>query len=297
MGAIEVDAQAWCDRREPSHRATRHGRSMLWLLIALLFDAVCFVVICIANAISQRTNPNLGRPIEDRVVLPDVLMEWTRDSYVQLGLSPRLGDFFILSTVALAAVRVLTLRSQAIEAVRRCVWVVGFAYLVRAVLQTSTVLPAPWLACPEYVQRSLFEDALRLFLGQQTSCGDVLPSGHAIIFTSLALTCLRYTEPTSVASVLGTSLVIAHTLLGCLVLVASSWCVVGPSELIDRRRHYTVDVQVACLLVAGIWHVLHSGFRHGSRADATMFERFCARLDGQLCPSSHHDYVLLSDAC
>ena len=56
-----------------------------------------------------------------------------------------------------------------------------------------------------------------------------------------------------------------------------------------------MDVQVACLLVAGIWHVLYSGFRHGSRADATTLERFCSRLDGQLCPSSHHDYVLLSD--
>ena len=225
MGAIEVDVQAWCDRREPSHRATRRRRGALWLLIALLFDAVCFVVICIANAISQRTNPNLGRPIEDRVVLPDLLMEWTRDSYVRLGLPSRLGDFFILSTAALAAVRVLTLRSQAVDAVRRCAWVVGFAYLVRAVLQTSTVLPAPWLACPEYIQRSLLEDALRLFLGQQTSCGDVLPSGHAIIFTSLALTCLRYTDPTSVASILGTSLAIVHTLLGCLALIASSWCV------------------------------------------------------------------------
>ena len=232
-----------------------------------------------ANALSQRLNPNVGLPLDERVVLPDLLMDSTRDLYRQIGLPVRLGDWMVISSVVMTVARLVSLSGRRVEAVRRLGWVLGFSYIMRGVLQCSTLLPAPWLECPEYVQRSLLEDSLRLFLGLQTSCGDVLPSGHAIIFTALALLSVQYCDTSSVASVLMTAMVVVHTLLANLVLVASTY-------------HYLVDVQIAALLTAAIWLILHNGFRHGSRPYATTLERCCARLDGQMI--DRDDYLLLS---
>lgn len=224
-------------------------------------------------------NPNVGLPVDERVVLPDLLMDSTRDIYRQVGLPVHLADWMVISSVLLTVARLASLSGRRVEAVRRLGWVLSFSYIVRGVLQCSTLLPAPWLECPDYVQRSLFEDTLRLFLGLQTSCGDVLPSGHAIIFTALALLSLQYCDTSSVASVLMAALMVIHTITAYLVLVASTY-------------HYLVDIQIAALLTTAIWLILHNGFRHGSRPYATTLERCCARLDGQFIDGG--DYLLLS---
>ena len=123
---------------------------------------------------------------------------------------------------------------ECVNFARRFLIVGGLAQMLRMASYLSTVLPAPAPHCRgdsgEYAPP---EDALEIIFGVNVfkGCGDLIFSSHTLLALTMSLTLARYVDLTSLKV-----LVWLDTAFLALTTVAF-------------RKHYTVDVVVACYTV------------------------------------------------
>lgn len=218
-------------------RLWRNRKELFNTFLAVLWFVVCTYVVCLANAYLDRTNPSLHSPKNPR--LPDPLLEFLAPYYAKLGLAPDLADKMVRIAPLIIFFRPLLMSEQALLVLRRQLFVIGTSYLIRAPFVLMTVLPNPLTSCKSYPSPNLFYDAFLLFAQLRSSCGDVLFSGHTIMFMVAALSWSTYP-----LSWITTWLAWTFTSFSILVLIASTY-------------HYTVDCVVGVLIVALIWKLYH----------------------------------------
>lgn len=216
----------WEDRREP-----------LLTTLAGLWLALCIYVVCLANAYLDRYNPSLYS--FKRTRLPDPLLDFLSPYYLGSGLSPDLADTLAQLGPLIIFLRPLLMREKALLVLRRQLFIIGTCYLIRAPFVLMTVLPNPLTSCKTQITSSLFYDAFLQFAQLRTSCGDVLFSGHTIVFLIAGLSWSTYP-----LSPITTWIAWIFTSLGITVLVASTY-------------HYTVDCVVGVIVVSLVWKLYH----------------------------------------
>ena len=176
-----------------SLRPFKSARDIKLTILSLFYLVACLFIVCLANSIADRINPNNQLPIEQRKPLPDVLLTFLNYYYKLWALPIELSDRFIVASAIVACIKIFTMGNRTFTITRRFLFVAGTVYLVRSVSVVLTVLPNPLTECISEPNENLFYDALQLFLAKRTSCGDVffsvccfdLGNNHRVIRSSL----------------------------------------------------------------------------------------------------------------
>ncbi|KAJ9074250.1 hypothetical protein DSO57_1008238 [Entomophthora muscae] len=219
-------------------RLWTNRREFLNTSLVAAWVALCLYVVCLANAYLDRINPSLYSLHHPR--LPDPLLDFLSPYYLRSGLAPDLADQLVQFGPVFILLRPLLMREKALLVLRRQFFIIGACYLVRAVFVLITILPNPLASCKTKLSNSIFYDAFLQFIQLRTSCGDVLFSGHTIVFLISALSWSTYPF-----SLITTCIAWAFASLGIMVLIASTY-------------HYTVDCVVGVMVVSLIWKLYHS---------------------------------------
>lgn len=133
----------------------------------------------------------------------------------------------------------------------------GILWLLRGIMIISTVLPNPDQSCqPRFANpTNMFLEAFAI-LWSDTTCQDVLFSGHAALITLMVLVVMYYSAlapwPGCAAS---PSLVSWDFLFKSIAFISM---VAGYYAIIASKFHYTVDVLVASIVTVLIFAVYHS---------------------------------------
>lgn len=139
----------------------------------------------------------------------------------------------------------------------------GLLWALRAITLISTVLPNPDGTCKPRISypNNIFQEALAnmpfVFWRHETTCHDVMFSGHTVILTLASLMWVYYADwapwPqwcdfSSCATLVFRTSVFLMTLTGYLCIIASKF-------------HYTADVLMGCMLTVFIFQAYHSAVR------------------------------------
>ncbi|KAI0240093.1 hypothetical protein L0F63_001024 [Massospora cicadina] len=207
----------------------------------------------------------LGPEEREDARLPDALMDLAYPSYQKSGLPIDLPDTLVQISMALVFLRILLCGRLSATVLRRVLYVCGLVYLIRAPFIMITALPNPLITCTSTPNPNRFYDAFLLMTQQRYSCGDVLYSGHTIIFMAC---CLVWFDYQLTESVLDWAVRVVFVLWGIfchLILIISTY-------------HYTVDVVVAMLIVLFFWKAFHH-LATTETFDGTYISRFILFLD------------------
>lgn len=164
----------------------------------------------------------------------------------------------------------------------------GLLWALRAITIISTVLPNPDGTCKPRIAypNNIFQEALAnmpfVFWRHETTCHDVMFSGHTVILTLASLMWVYYADwapwpewcnCSSFATLVFRLSVFLMTLTGYLCIIASKF-------------HYTADVLMGCMLTVFIFQAYHSSVRSaflprakGSVLLRNSFQSFLAWFD------------------
>lgn len=132
---------------------------------------------------------------------------------------------------------------------KRTMDVLFFGYILRSITFLSTSLPGPAPHCrPEYEDYSApetAEEALRIKVDGHSTCGDLIFSGHMLYVIICGLVVAHYTP-----------LLVSKRIARVLSLFMWMLVAVQGLTIIAMRKHYSVDVVVACYVVPMLWHTV-----------------------------------------
>ena len=200
----------------------------------------------------KKTLPDLGF-----MVLPYIANHYITDVYIHL--------LFVIVLVR------IWFTPHAQTAYRRFFWISGGLYLFRSLTISFTILPTPYSGCTLEKHDSPFFIALKVVLGQHSTCGDVLYSGHTMILTSSALLWQLYTH---------------NFILKIAVWIFS---VIGMLIIVATHFHYSDDVVIALLLTLFGYTIYHWGLwigkihRDGGNVPFYLFGELMLLIDGTDC--------------
>ena len=153
-------------------------------------------------------------------------------------------NIMLLAQAPLAAL-LISRHAQRAAIVRRVTRVYAATMALRSVMLLSTNLPDSSPMCHTAEQQALSlpftahsvsAKAWDIFRGGGgvLTCGDMMFSGHTVVFTLLTLTWHQYLVPRGAAPIL-------------------AWNAAGVAMIVITRLHYTVDVLVALCITGSVW--------------------------------------------
>lgn len=138
----------------------RSGRDIRLTIFAFFYFISCLFIVCIANSIADRINPNNHLPVSERKPLPDVFLSFLNYYYKRWNLPVDLSDRMIAVSAICTSIRIFSMGPRTLTVTRRFLFVAGTVYLIRAVTVVLTVLPNPLKECESTPHENLFHDAL-----------------------------------------------------------------------------------------------------------------------------------------
>eukprot|EP00158_Paraphelidium_tribonemae_P002679 Partr_v1_DN25581_c0_g1_i1_m20831 len=223
----------------------------VWSCISILYFVICMYLVSVANSHSDDLNPNASVPMDQRKVLKDIPLEYTQSLHIDL---PHVVPEILVATSVISWIlRVVFMPSaaMALALLRRSFWITGTIYLMRAICVDSTILPFSYTICQvtKDPETSAWIDGFNILLMHRSSCGDVVFSGHSIVYCIAFLSCSTYNLAQNrrwrfILSVL----VYAQFLLGLASLLATSY-------------HYSIDIMTAVFVCGMVWMMYHTALR------------------------------------
>ncbi|KAG0418981.1 Phosphatidylcholine:ceramide cholinephosphotransferase 2 [Dictyocoela roeselum] len=189
--------------------------------ITFILAIICFYLMSVmANIASYWSLPG------ETQRLPDMVLDsfFVDDAYDYVDI---LLNIFTVMTIIMPFIR-----RDALFIIFRYIICLSFCYLLRITTVSVTNLPSP-SACNKKV------DILTNF--NFNRCGDLIFSGHTIVFTTNSLVWSTYK--------------ITRSVILNIVLLMSVWIVsgVGVIGLLVFHKHYTVDVVISVYIAIGVW--------------------------------------------
>jgi hypothetical protein len=157
-------------------------------------------------------------------------------------------SYFLIVVAILAAVRSVFLK-DGIIIVRRSLFIYSLCVLLRSTTSATTSLRDPSSNCQNFLAPQTPKEFFQYTISPPDliTCGDLLFSGHSLMYVSTAMLWTWYSHPLS-------------AVLAWLVSLFGMFC------LIAARVHYTDDVLIALFVNVLMWLVYH-GFLNSTCTD------------------------------
>ena len=228
-------------------------------IVAFVFFAVTLYIMALFQVWTDHTNPGFNHVLPDVgfMTLPYIENEWITDVYIHLLL--------IITLIRI----IFTPYTQTI--LRRFLWISGFLYLFRCFTISFTILPTPYSGCDLHEYNNPFYIAFKVIIGQHSTCGDVMYSGHTMMITSAALLWHLYT-PYLIPKII----MWIATFAGMLVIISTHF-------------HYSDDVIIAFMLTIIFYNIYHWALwigeihHFGGNAPFAFIGDLVLKLDGTYC--------------
>ncbi len=247
-------------------------RDIKMTLAIFVYLFLCMFFVSLANSYSDRI---WNSPKGQQPPAPDIILDSTREWYYSTELPLIFSDYLVYPALFVAIVRILCMKRKSFRALRRCMYIVGSAYMLRAFCIFVTVLPNPWTRCVSKPYDNFLLDALAILSRSRYSCGDVFFSGHTIMFVMEAIVFLYYP-------------VIPYGrwysyIIPVFVTLFSTF---GMISLIFSTLHYTIDVIVGFVVVVQAWVLLWCACEFQDIQCGTKIGRLIARVDDPFWPQT-----------
>ncbi|KAI0244030.1 hypothetical protein L0F63_003325, partial [Massospora cicadina] len=206
-------------------------------LFAVAWFLLCTFLTSLVNVYLDRTNPFLVPPPSQRLRLPDPLLDAIYPEYLRAKLAPDWPDTLVHVAPVIMLLRVVLGGKEACWILRQLGYMVGTGYLIRLFFVSMTILPNSNVNCAFSIGSSLLHDTLQVMLQRKQTCGDVVFSGHTIMFMSASLVWvnnpLEWLEKRKPSVNL---LTLIYSFVGVFSLIASSY-------------HYTIDCVLSVITI------------------------------------------------
>jgi len=196
-------------------------------LLVMGFYLVCLYIMSVMNVVAGIRYPKKSE------VLPDVGFDILPAVHEN-----SIPNTILTVSIVCTAIR-LVMHQKGITILRRFMIVHGITALMRGLTMVATSYPDPSLVCHDYEppsSTSLFWHTT--LVSMKLTCGDLMFSGHTILFVLIGLLWHKYTR-----------------MLGKCIFWFISW--LGCVSLIITRLHYTNDVLVASYVAVTTWNLYH----------------------------------------
>ena len=232
---------------------------MLWLLAepqltaAYVYFLLSFFTMAFSTSVAWFRRPaSFALPDIGHDLLPEVLSVYGLDAHVICDK--------LLYTTLVATLGFVCGHPQRETILRRSFVVYGTLMLMRSVTLLLTALPDPYFRCftaetgtfgqgwSTMPWRRVVYKFITLFDGSASgslTCGDLIFSGHTIVFVLCALMWHTYYRP-------------SHVLLNPMKLAIWALSVVGTVLLLVTRMHWTIDIALAYYITTTLWNFYHS---------------------------------------
>jgi len=237
-------------------------------LFAFLWFLLTSVITGATNAYLDRANPFVSSANTQRWRAYDPLLEFLSYYYMEWKLPEDLPDILVKLISTFLFGRMLIAGRQFCLLFRRVAYFTGLGYMIRSIIVSLTMLPNPYLHCVAQEQPNFFQYTLELILQIKASCGDVVFSGHTIIFMTGALVWSFNPHPTLATPIYRT--------LTVMVVIFST---VGIFSLIASTYHYSLDCLLSVCTMYLIWKVYY--VIEPQPVSSSAFARIIHYLDGQ----------------
>jgi hypothetical protein len=199
------------------------------VLVVACFHIVSLYIMSVMVVVGGTRYPKYKAPLPDLafdVLAPYPDLSWLPNTLIYL---------LLLATL----IRCLLSR-QGLTIIRRVLFVHAITMLMRSLTLVATSYPDPSLPCVDYMPPSDVNPFWANTLGNADliTCGDLMFSGHTLIYVVLALAWQKYFY------------VIEKVIFWMFTLVAIT-------TLLVARLHYLNDIIVAMYVVVCVWHVYH----------------------------------------
>jgi len=223
------------------------------LAVAYIYWLVGLMCMATSTAISWFRTPLYFPSLPDigHDMLPMVITVWGMDAH-------RMCDSLMYLTATTTLVFALCTPGWRII-LRRFFVIYGTLMFLRSITLLATSLPDPYPLCEEYVPGTYdwgdmpWSEVLVEFMGMfgpnehaSLTCGDLIFSGHTILFVLCAMTWHTYYTPMHMYMLNPVKL--------------SIWVIsiIGTVLLIVTRMHWTIDIMLAYFITVVVWNAYHS---------------------------------------
>ncbi|KAJ9060755.1 hypothetical protein DSO57_1027474 [Entomophthora muscae] len=253
--------------------------SSFWLtVLSIVWLVTSGVLVGMTNAYLDYTSPFVNIPIGQRSRVHDPLLEAMHFLFIKLHLPQKLPDMLVSLAPVIIGVRVVCGGHNKWVLLRRACWMIGAGYLMRVPFTLMTVLPNSNLDCHINPNPNFFLYSLELTLQLKKSCGDVVFSGHTVMFMSACL--LWHHNPLKGWA----------RWINSIVWIYST---AGISPLIAATSHYTIDCVLSMAFMLFVWKLYHFALYNDSMR-TTNISWIIHHLDG--CPKLHYSRLAISEA-
>jgi shingomyelin synthase len=211
---------------------------------------VCSWVNSFATSIAWYRHPKID-------VLPDLFFDVFESIDTLFGIPVHRCIDFILSSMNIGTITFIILQKNRAVIARRLMAIYGILLFLRGCTVLLTSLPDPYPMCRELAPGTqalmsldpytIVDNALLMYgpndKRHSMTCGDMIFSGHSVLFVLSALVWHRYYPERKFINPVKSCVSILSA-LGCTLLIAA-------------RVHYTIDVVVAVYLTITIWASYH----------------------------------------
>ena len=228
---------------------------------AFAYCFTCFVGMALSTSIAWfRRPPAFALPDLGHELLPEIRTIFGVEAH-------RICDNLLYTTAA-ATVGFVLGHPQRATIGRRFFVVYGTRMMLRSVTLLMTALPDPYILCREAATTTTgatsttaatgavwrafpwghaFGKFLRMFEGSANSltCGDLIFSGHTVVFVLCALVWHTYYTP-------------SHVFINPMKLFIWVLSIVGTLLLLITRMHWTIDIALAYYITTTMWNFYHS---------------------------------------
>lgn len=229
-GCVSAERRQWLVEHVPILSDMGPWKTTLSrFLVVVCFHIASLYIMSVMVVVGGTRYPKYKAPLPDLGF--DVLAP-----YPDLSWLPNTMIYLLLFASLVRCV----LSRQGLTIIRRILFVHAITMLMRSLTLVATSYPDPSLQCVDYVPPSNVNPFWAKTLGNADliTCGDLMFSGHTLIYVVLALAWQKYFY------------VIEKVLFWLFTLVAVIMLSVA-------RLHYLNDIIVALYVVFAVWHIYH----------------------------------------
>ncbi|KAI9296139.1 hypothetical protein K502DRAFT_302762 [Neoconidiobolus thromboides FSU 785] len=232
-------------------------------------------------SVADKVNRFNYLPKDQKILLIDPLLEALSEEFKQTTLPKDISDILVRVALLLVIARMILGGKITLLLARRLSYLIGFLYLLRIPFMMMTLFPNPLLDCIPDINPNIFENSLELLFQQKASCGDLMFSGHTVMFMISSLVWIDYpVAKMGIARILITVIILTYGILSILSLIASSY-------------HYTIDVVVSVIVCLTTWKLYHF-LVQSKYFDDTWYGRFFLFIDQEqyMLLYKKHNHIL-----
>lgn len=263
-----MGTSAGAKNRIQKYRPWETPKELPLTLVAVAWFMLCTFLTSLINVYLDRANPFLSPPPSHRLRLPDLLLDVLNPEYIRARVAPTLPDTLVHLAPAVMFLRVVLGGRGSCWILRQLGYMVGTGYLIRLFFVSMTILPNSNVNCEFSIGSSLLHDTLLVMLQVKQTCGDVVFSGHTIMFMSASLVWVNNPLKWVDQSVNRT-----------INLVTIAYSFVGVFSLVASAYHYTIDCVLSVLTMIFLWSFYHHLVRTNHLDDSNI-SRLVNFIDG-----------------